>query len=357
MQGSTGEVQGQIKKARVSGLIERGTAAIQAELQGGTTGEATTHADFATHMQKTGVDAGTQPEETANDIYYLRTELNNAYGTIRTFKDDINRLLPFTESCVQTQSRDFIQRYTGLPNFDVLKAIFDFVVPKESLGNTKLTAFQEFMLTLQKLQNNTSSKDLAYRFDVHPSTISRILLKWLTIMNIQLKFLIIWPERENLRKTMPGCFRAEFGDKVATVIDCFEVFMERPSNLLARSCTWSNYKYHNTVKLLIGITPQGVVSFISDAWGGRASDKFLTEALWYSELSITRRYCSCRPWFRHRRLSWYAAGSPSYSCVYKGKIPVVCLGSRTNAFNRKCAYTCRTSNWLCSSEVYDTSSH
>ena len=263
MQGSTGEVQGQIKKTRVSGLIERGTAAIQAEPQGGTTGEATMHADFATHMQKTEVDAGNQTKETANDIYYLHTELN-AYGTIRTLKDAINQLLPFTESCVQTQSRDFIQHYTGLPNFDVLKAIFDFVVPKESLGNTKLTAFQEFMLTLQKLQNNTSSKDLAYRFDVHPSTISRILLKWLTIMNIRLKFLIIWPERENLRKTMPGCFRAEFGDKVATVIDCFEVFME-----LARSCTWSNYKYHNTVKLLIGITPLGVVSFISDAWGGR----------------------------------------------------------------------------------------
>lgn len=209
MQGNTGEVQGQIRKARVSGLIERGAAAIQAELQGGTTGEATTHADFATHTQKTGVDAGTQTEETANDIYYLQTELNNVYGTVRTLKDDINRLLPFTESCVQTQSRDFIQHYTGLPNFDVLKAIFDFVVPKESLGNTKLTAFQAFMLTLQKLRNNTSSKDLAYRFDVHPSTISRILLKWLTIMDIRLKSLIIWPERENFRKTRvwrQGCY-------------------------------------------------------------------------------------------------------------------------------------------------------
>jgi len=81
--------------------------------------------------------------------------------------------------------------------------------------------------------------------------------------------LIMWPERENLRKTTPECFRAEFGDKVAVIIDCFEVFIERPSNLLARSCTWSNYKHHNTVKFLIGITPQGVVSFISDAWGGR----------------------------------------------------------------------------------------
>ena len=41
--------------------------------------------------------------------------------------------------------------------------------------------------------------------------------------------------------------------------------------------TWSNYKHHNTVKFLIGVTPQGVISFISKAWGGRVSGKYLTE--------------------------------------------------------------------------------
>ena len=38
-----------------------------------------------------------------------------------------------------------------------------------------------------------------------------------------------------------------------------------------------SYKHHNTVKFLIGMTPQGVVSFISQAWGGTVSDKFLPE--------------------------------------------------------------------------------
>ena len=63
---------------------------------------------------------------------------------------------------------------------------------------------------------------------------------------------------------MPLCFQENFGNSVAVVIDCFEVFIERPSNLLARACTWSWYKHHNSVKVLLGMTPRGVVSFVSD---------------------------------------------------------------------------------------------
>ena len=58
------------------------------------------------------------------------------------------------------------------------------------------------------------------------------------------------------------------------IINCFEVFIERPSNLQARASTWSSYKHHNTIKILLGIAPQGAVS---ESWSGRLSDKYLTE--------------------------------------------------------------------------------
>ena len=77
-------------------------------------------------------------------------------------------------------------------------------------------------------------------------------------------------------KTMPNDFRKHF-KKFVLIIDCFEVFIKRPASLLARAQTYSNYKKHNTMKFLIGITPQGYVAYISKGWGGRVSDVHLTE--------------------------------------------------------------------------------
>ena len=221
-------------------------------------------------------DKEVQTAENGEEMDQLREELSQAYSTIHMLRDKVEKCADFSQAFMQRSPDDLIQHYTGLRNFQVLKAVFSYVCPEQQ-STTKLSPFQEFMLVLLKLRLNSSSQDLSYRFGVAESTVSRILLKWLTLLDSELQPLILWPDRQSLRKTMPDCFSASFGDKVAIIIDCFECFIERPSSLLARASTWSQYKHHNTVKFLIGIAPQGVITYISDAWGGRVSDKYLTE--------------------------------------------------------------------------------
>jgi len=56
------------------------------------------------------------------------------------------------------------------------------------------------------------------------------------------------------------------------MIDRSEVFIERPSSLLARAQTYSNYKSHNTIKFLVAISSTRAVISVSKCWGGRMSD-------------------------------------------------------------------------------------
>ena len=92
-----------------------------------------------------------------------------------------------------------------------------------------------------------------------------------------LRFLIVWPGKDAIIRNMSKVFKhSRAYRKTRVIIDCSEVFIKRPSNLLARNITYSNYKHHNTIKFLVGITPVGAISFLSKCWGGRVSDKELT---------------------------------------------------------------------------------
>ncbi|XP_035998273.1 uncharacterized protein LOC118564392 [Fundulus heteroclitus] len=220
-------------------------------------------------------DAGCQTELTMDDI----EKMEDVLGQITTELGDLRTKALDTQFNQESfeKNEDKTKFYTGLPNFLVLMQIFELCEPYIPSGPMSvLSKFEQLILVLLRLRLNLQLKDLAFRFKISLPTASRVWHKIIDILHERLEFQIEWPERHVLQATMPMGFRQAFGCKVAVIIDCFEVFIEKPSNLLAQAQTWSNYKHHHTVKFLIGVAPQGYVTYISCAWGGRVSDKQIT---------------------------------------------------------------------------------
>uniref|UniRef100_A0A8C5DQ81 THAP-type domain-containing protein n=1 Tax=Gouania willdenowi TaxID=441366 RepID=A0A8C5DQ81_GOUWI len=171
-----------------------------------------------------------------------------------------------------------VKYYTGLPNFALFQTLLLTLTPYLPQGRMKkLSPFQLVLLTLMRLRLDLPIQHLSHLFRVHRTTVADAFHHTLGVMYAQLCPLVHWPSRECLLTSMPHQFVESFGNNVAAIVDCFEVFIEKPSNVLARAQTFSQYKHAYTMKYLIVITPQGVISFISNGWGGRASDKHITE--------------------------------------------------------------------------------
>ena len=103
-------------------------------------------------------------------------------------------------------------------------------------------------------------KFLADTLGINPSQVSRVYNTWVTFLSLELSFLVPWPSRPELRRSLPKRFK-NFKN-VRRIIDCLELFIQKPKVPASQKMTWSSYKHLNTAKLLVGITPTGVVSFI-----------------------------------------------------------------------------------------------
>ena len=74
----------------------------------------------------------------------------------------------------------------------------------------------------------------------------------------------------------------------------------------------SNYKHHSTVKYLVGITPNGAISYASGCYGGGASDKFIVEESGFlKKLRLGDQIMADRGFKIHDTLAMLHNGSPS----------------------------------------------
>lgn len=191
--------------------------------------------------------------------------------------------------------------YTGFISFNMFMLMFNTFLkhgadklnywdgPKQSLGDKsyfdadkmkpgpkrKLRPIDEFLMTCMRLRLDLLQQHLADIFKVSQSTVSRTLNTWINFMYDHCQGMIPWTTPEQIRFNIPRAFM-DFPN-CQMVLDCTEFFCEKASSLLAQWQMWSEYKHHNTYKILIGVTPNGTVNFISRLWGGRASDRHISK--------------------------------------------------------------------------------
>lgn len=113
-------------------------------------------------------------------------------------------------------------------------------------------------------------KDLAHRFRIHQSTVSRIINTWANFLYTVLGAVGIWLG-ETIKAHPPEVFQ-DYAD-TQVILDCTELSCQTPNSLLLQSEVFSSYKSHCTFKGLIGMAPRGAVTFISSLYQGSISVK------------------------------------------------------------------------------------
>lgn len=136
---------------------------------------------------------------------------------------------------------------------------------------TSLQPIDEFFLFMNYLSLGLVQKDLANRFKIHQSTVSRIITTLANFLYQVLGAIGIWLDEETTKQHMPEVFSAY--DDTHIILDCTELRCQTPDSLLLQSEMYSSYKSHSTFKGLIGIAPHGPVTFISPLYEGCVSDR------------------------------------------------------------------------------------
>lgn len=135
-----------------------------------------------------------------------------------------------------------------------------------------VTLPNRLLLFLMKIKLRISFTSL---FSIHPSTSPRIFYAVLAKLASATRGWITVPSRETILATSPKCFKVHYPE-CTFILDCTEMKTEMPPTLEQRRALFSNFKGTYTLKFLVGILPNGMIAFISKAFGGRATDSKIT---------------------------------------------------------------------------------
>ncbi|CAN7951069.1 unnamed protein product [Ixodes pacificus] len=260
-----------------------GVCVLAAGLQGQLAVQAARVSQLTSDLQ----EAREELAEARNEVQKLTRHIELLEESKKKMEEKLSR--KFSIECFK-DSPDDVLFYTGLPNYDAYLSLLKYVNPGSNGENIKvwstsysrgssklgrprsLPPHDELFLVLVRLRLGLLEKDLAYRFGISVSTVSRLCITWISYLYLYLSELPLWATRQEVDEDMPPAFKEKY-PTTRVILDATEIKCQVPSSLVLQSASFSTYKSTNTFKGLVGISPDGAVTFVSQLFLGSMSDK------------------------------------------------------------------------------------
>lgn len=180
-----------------------------------------------------------------------------------------------------------LQCLTSLPSRHVFLALASAIRAGEKEGKKLMVGSEsrvciedQILLTLTKLRRNMPFYLMEVYWGLSSRSICRIFANMIRVLHGFLWLGLIKkdgvPKVEKNLPYLPEAFLKLKNCRL--ILDCFDAQIHVPKSLGLNRASFSYYRNIHSFKYLLGISPTGLVSFISEPFGGRAPDDVICDA-------------------------------------------------------------------------------
>lgn len=231
-------------------------------------------------------DTSQEPED--EEKHFLKFQVNELLTQVEKLRTSLkeaekrNRLKSFVTSNDLQNNDELCNFFTGFSNYEHFKFVLDTLGPSAyeltywNNINPRMSVEDQFLLVLLKIRRNYTNYELTRFFDRNDKVVTSVFVTWINFMFLQWSEINWWPCRELVSFFAAEDFLAKHPHARVT-LDATEVPIVKPQRSLLQSGSYSNYKNKNTLKIMVGTSPGGLVTHLSDVYGGWVSDRQMVE--------------------------------------------------------------------------------
>ena len=179
---------------------------------------------------------------------------------------------------------DVIRMETGLPTKEVFNIVVKHALRFKDCVNyfagwkvESISYEDQIFITLMKVRQNYTQLHLAQLFHCSVATISNIVITFTHVLHEILfdDLMTSIPSREKNKISAPSSFW-QFGS-CRIVIDCTDIEVAAPGLMSQQNATYSSYRGMYSFKVIVGVAPNGVITYVSRLYPGSISDEAIVQ--------------------------------------------------------------------------------